>query len=167
MQLGDLHTEIYGQGISQWQLQACNGPLAACKQHAQVHIDSCPCLHSPALHAVLALTCALHGVHAGAKPMGHDAQLLIYALGQQVAEGPCTATKPWGWNVVESAKHTVRDTGVTSKVICLFRIPLSWLHMCRPMLALCCLTVSRAKHGQSNPQTGQYLRLPTPTVEGP
>eukprot|EP00197_Chlamydomonas_leiostraca_P012843 CAMPEP_0202861700 /NCGR_PEP_ID=MMETSP1391-20130828/3008_1 /ASSEMBLY_ACC=CAM_ASM_000867 /TAXON_ID=1034604 /ORGANISM="Chlamydomonas leiostraca, Strain SAG 11-49" /LENGTH=760 /DNA_ID=CAMNT_0049541129 /DNA_START=57 /DNA_END=2339 /DNA_ORIENTATION=- len=40
-----------------------------------------------------------------AKPLGHDSQLLLYALGQQVEEGPCTGSKPWGWNVVEAAKH--------------------------------------------------------------
>ena len=28
----------------------------------------------------------------------------MYALHQQATVGPCTEAKPWGWNVVESAK---------------------------------------------------------------
>ena len=30
---------------------------------------------------------------------------MLYALEQQATEGPCNHSKPWGWNVVESAKH--------------------------------------------------------------
>ena len=29
---------------------------------------------------------------------------MLYALHQQATVGPCTEAKPWGWNVVESAK---------------------------------------------------------------
>ena len=30
---------------------------------------------------------------------------MLYALEQQATTGPCNHAKPWGWNVVESAKH--------------------------------------------------------------
>ena len=30
---------------------------------------------------------------------------MLYALEQQATDGPCKNAKPWGWNVVESAKH--------------------------------------------------------------
>eukprot|EP00897_Mesotaenium_endlicherianum_P000842 jgi/Mesen1/10759/ME000909S10083 len=30
--------------------------------------------------------------------------LMLYSLYQQAAHGPCTTQKPWGWNVIESAK---------------------------------------------------------------
>ena len=29
---------------------------------------------------------------------------MLYALQQQATVGPCKDPKPWGWNVVESAK---------------------------------------------------------------
>ena len=29
---------------------------------------------------------------------------MLYALHQQAVVGPCKEPKPWGWNVVESAK---------------------------------------------------------------
>jgi acyl-CoA-binding protein len=34
----------------------------------------------------------------------NEAKLLLYALKQQADIGPCKDPKPWGWNVVESAK---------------------------------------------------------------
>jgi acyl-CoA-binding protein len=33
-----------------------------------------------------------------------EARLLFYALHSQATKGPCKDGKPWGWNVVESAK---------------------------------------------------------------
>lgn len=33
-----------------------------------------------------------------------EARLLFYALHKQATEGPCKDSKPWAWNVVESAK---------------------------------------------------------------
>lgn len=30
--------------------------------------------------------------------------MALYALEQQATRGPCTESKPWGWNVIESAK---------------------------------------------------------------
>lgn len=30
---------------------------------------------------------------------------MLHALHQQATVGPCTASKPWGWNVVEAAKY--------------------------------------------------------------
>ena len=41
---------------------------------------------------------------AGSKPIPDELRLVLYALHQQATVGPCTETKPWGWNVVESAK---------------------------------------------------------------
>eukprot|EP00959_Pyramimonas_sp_CCMP1952_P342975 7185068-Pyramimonas_sp.AAC.1 len=41
-----------------------------------------------------------------ARGVTDETRLLLYALFQQAAEGPCTHPKPWGWNVVESAKWT-------------------------------------------------------------
>uniref|UniRef100_A0A061SA78 Acyl--binding domain-containing protein 4-like n=1 Tax=Tetraselmis sp. GSL018 TaxID=582737 RepID=A0A061SA78_9CHLO len=41
---------------------------------------------------------------AGSKPVSDDTRLLLYALNQQATIGPCKETKPWGWNVVETAK---------------------------------------------------------------
>ena len=34
-----------------------------------------------------------------------ETQLILYGLSQQVAVGPCTQKKPWGWNLTEQAKH--------------------------------------------------------------
>lgn len=31
-------------------------------------------------------------------------RLALYALEQQAVQGPCKDSKPWGWNVIESAK---------------------------------------------------------------
>ena len=42
--------------------------------------------------------------HAGSKPIPDELRLVLYALHQQATVGPCTEAKPWGWNVVESAK---------------------------------------------------------------
>jgi len=54
---------------------------------------------------------------AGAKPIKDETRLLLYALGQQATEGPCRETKPWGWNVVETAKwQTWSQLGSMSKV---------------------------------------------------
>ena len=54
---------------------------------------------------------------AGAKPIKDETRLLLYALGQQATEGPCKDTKPWGWNVVETAKwQTWSQLGTMSKV---------------------------------------------------
>jgi acyl-CoA-binding protein len=36
--------------------------------------------------------------------LSDEAKLLFYALGKQATEGPCTQPKPWGWDVVASAK---------------------------------------------------------------
>eukprot|EP00891_Asterochloris_glomerata_P009781 jgi/Astpho2/9781/gw1.00149.44.1_t len=36
--------------------------------------------------------------------LSHDPRLALYALHQQAVKGPCKDPKPWGWNVVESAK---------------------------------------------------------------
>jgi acyl-CoA-binding protein len=36
--------------------------------------------------------------------LSDDTKLLLYALQQQAQQGPCKDPKPWGWNVVESAK---------------------------------------------------------------
>jgi acyl-CoA-binding protein len=33
-----------------------------------------------------------------------ELRLALFALHQQATVGPCTEAKPWGWNVVESAK---------------------------------------------------------------
>ena len=41
---------------------------------------------------------------AGSKPIPDELRLVLYALHQQATVGPCTEAKPWGWNVVESAK---------------------------------------------------------------
>lgn len=41
---------------------------------------------------------------AGSKPIPDELRLVLYALHQQATVGPCSETKPWGWNVVESAK---------------------------------------------------------------
>ena len=41
----------------------------------------------------------------GLAPLSQESQLLLYALSQQVNEGPCMSSAPWSWNVVESAKH--------------------------------------------------------------
>lgn len=41
---------------------------------------------------------------AGGKTLKEEAQLLLYALHQQAMHGPNTRTKPWGWNIIESAK---------------------------------------------------------------
>lgn len=43
-------------------------------------------------------------VRAGARALPDETRLILYALGQQAAEGPCTQPKPWGWNIVENAK---------------------------------------------------------------
>ncbi|KAK9814161.1 hypothetical protein WJX72_001384 [[Myrmecia] bisecta] len=40
----------------------------------------------------------------GARSLSDEVQLVLYALKQQAQQGPCTEPKPWGWNVVESAK---------------------------------------------------------------
>ncbi|KAL6746870.1 hypothetical protein V8C86DRAFT_1437567 [Haematococcus lacustris] len=54
---------------------------------------------------------------AGSKPLSQEAQLVLYALGQQASAGPCRESKPWGWNVVESAKHQAwRQLGDMSAV---------------------------------------------------
>lgn len=34
-----------------------------------------------------------------------DVRLVLYGLQRQADDGPCTASKPWGWNMEESAKH--------------------------------------------------------------
>mmetsp|Transcript_9977 Transcript_9977/g.36465 ORF Transcript_9977/g.36465 Transcript_9977/m.36465 type:complete len:646 (+) Transcript_9977:187-2124(+) len=45
--------------------------------------------------------------HNGPKlQLGDDLRLLLYALYQQATEGPCTEPKPWGWEVIKSAKWT-------------------------------------------------------------
>ncbi len=36
--------------------------------------------------------------------MPDELRLALFALHQQATVGPCTEAKPWGWNVVESAK---------------------------------------------------------------
>ena len=36
--------------------------------------------------------------------MADELRLVLYALHQQATVGPCAEPKPWGWNVVESAK---------------------------------------------------------------
>ena len=36
--------------------------------------------------------------------MADELRLVLYALHQQATVGPCSEPKPWGWNVVESAK---------------------------------------------------------------
>lgn len=41
---------------------------------------------------------------AGSKAIPDELRLVLYALHQQATVGPCTEAKPWGWNVVESAK---------------------------------------------------------------
>ena len=41
---------------------------------------------------------------AGSKPVPDELRLVLYALHQQATVGTCTEAKPWGWNVVESAK---------------------------------------------------------------
>lgn len=33
-----------------------------------------------------------------------ETRLALYALEQQAIHGPCKDSKPWGWNVIESAK---------------------------------------------------------------
>ena len=33
-----------------------------------------------------------------------ETRLALYALEQQAVHGPCKDSKPWGWNVIESAK---------------------------------------------------------------
>lgn len=40
----------------------------------------------------------------GAKAISDETRLLLYALNQQATVGPCKEAKPWGWNVVETAK---------------------------------------------------------------
>ncbi|EIE23784.1 galactose oxidase [Coccomyxa subellipsoidea C-169] len=40
----------------------------------------------------------------GTKPVPDELRLALFALHQQATVGPCTEAKPWGWNVVESAK---------------------------------------------------------------
>ncbi|CAL8471826.1 g11368 [Coccomyxa elongata] len=40
----------------------------------------------------------------GAKAVPDELRLALFALHQQATVGPCTEAKPWGWNVVESAK---------------------------------------------------------------
>eukprot|EP00192_Tetraselmis_astigmatica_P008654 CAMPEP_0117679946 /NCGR_PEP_ID=MMETSP0804-20121206/18077_1 /TAXON_ID=1074897 /ORGANISM="Tetraselmis astigmatica, Strain CCMP880" /LENGTH=631 /DNA_ID=CAMNT_0005489385 /DNA_START=286 /DNA_END=2178 /DNA_ORIENTATION=- len=53
----------------------------------------------------------------GAKPISDDTRLLLYALNQQASVGPCKETKPWGWNVVETAKwQTWSQLGMMSSV---------------------------------------------------
>ena len=42
---------------------------------------------------------------AGAQ-LTDETQLVLYGLARQVAEGPCTDAKPWGWNSLETAKWT-------------------------------------------------------------
>ena len=41
----------------------------------------------------------------GACVLSDERRLVLHALQQQATLGPCTSSKPWGWNVVESAKH--------------------------------------------------------------
>lgn len=41
---------------------------------------------------------------AGSKQISDELRLALYALHQQATVGPCTEAKPWGWNMVESAK---------------------------------------------------------------
>ncbi|KAK9808467.1 hypothetical protein WJX73_009555 [Symbiochloris irregularis] len=41
----------------------------------------------------------------GACVLSDEQRLLLHALHQQASVGPCTGQKPWGWNVVEAAKH--------------------------------------------------------------
>ena len=51
------------------------------------------------------LPCSQHNApHAGSTPIPDELRLVLYALHQQATVGPCTEAKPWGWNVVESAK---------------------------------------------------------------
>lgn len=58
---------------------------------------------TPGTYARLeAETCAC--ITAGAKPVPDELRLALFALHQQATVGPCTEAKPWGWNVVESAK---------------------------------------------------------------
>ncbi len=33
-------------------------------------------------------------------------RLVLYGLQRQADDGPCTAPKPWGWNVEQSAMHS-------------------------------------------------------------
>mmetsp|Transcript_3402 Transcript_3402/g.8632 ORF Transcript_3402/g.8632 Transcript_3402/m.8632 type:complete len:629 (+) Transcript_3402:121-2007(+) len=53
----------------------------------------------------------------GAKAISDETRLLLYALNQQATAGPCKEAKPWGWNVVETAKwQTWSQLGSMSSV---------------------------------------------------
>lgn len=50
-------------------------------------------------------TVCSHLAHpSGDNPLTEESKLLLYALSQQAAVGPCNEPRPWGWNVVNNAK---------------------------------------------------------------
>lgn len=54
--------------------------------------------------------------------LSDETRLLLYALRQQAQQGANNAPKPWGWNVVESAKWTAwAQLGNMSKTEAMFR----------------------------------------------
>eukprot|EP00879_Flechtneria_rotunda_P022424 GHRR01023674.1.p1 GENE.GHRR01023674.1~~GHRR01023674.1.p1 ORF type:complete len:430 (+),score=138.99 GHRR01023674.1:183-1472(+) len=60
---------------------------------------TCPIPYPDRFHAATAYVASLPD-HL----LTDETRLLFYALHSQAAHGPCEESKPWGWNVVESAK---------------------------------------------------------------